>query len=230
MTTDVNRHQPKFWPRQLQVAPTRGQVVFDIAFGLVLPAVCLVVDPLVFRGRDPLLRGYFAISEAAILLGFVSLPLWLRFRWFPGIFAGVLLGVALFAFGLGVILLPMSIVGLGVFFLGTLGLIPFGTAFVFFRNGIRAYRQAGVTESVPVVLVFACTGLMLSVGGPCYVQSVSERWLSIESISRLLWFLELAITEPFVHVGMGLLSISMGLWVIGQYRRLENGDKLPHCR
>src|SRR4051812_14902917 len=91
-----------FWERQFGPDATFGQFVFDLMFGAVLPGICLIADPIVFRGSlggawvgHPL-GGYLAIG-----IGIVSLIWWL-FTWrLPALSGGLLAGGAFVAAGLG---------------------------------------------------------------------------------------------------------------------------------
>jgi hypothetical protein len=50
-----------FWPRQFSPEATKGQIVFDVVMGILMPIVCLVFDPIVFR-RD----GTFSVFVRAL--------------------------------------------------------------------------------------------------------------------------------------------------------------------
>ena len=39
-----------FWKRQFRASATGAQKVFDWLFGVILPVVCCLLDPLVFKG------------------------------------------------------------------------------------------------------------------------------------------------------------------------------------
>src|SRR5262249_33418819 len=131
----VKEHTPR---------PTAGRLAFDIAFGIALPLVCLYFDPVVFRPSilgKPLLAPYLVVGGVAIGLGLLSLSTWLLFRWPPAFLTGLLAGGTIFAGLLGLVLLPLSLIGLALG-IGFLGFSPFVTAFVFWRNAVRAYRRA----------------------------------------------------------------------------------------
>jgi hypothetical protein len=159
-----------FWGRQFAPSPTGGQIVFDVAFGIALPLICLVADPIVFResgfGR-PLLDGYLMVAGGSMGLGLLSLVAWLSIRNPPSLLAGLLAGGAVFASLLGLVLLPYSLFGL-IALIGILGFSPFLTAFVFWRNAVRAFRrgrQGGSMAHVAAVL-----GFVLACGVPVAAQ------------------------------------------------------------
>ncbi|HEY0078118.1 MAG TPA: hypothetical protein VGB73_05700 [Pyrinomonadaceae bacterium] len=134
----------EFWRRQFRQPATREQTVFDVVFGVLLPVVCVVIDPFVFRSfsdETGLLEDYQFFSYSIIALEIPALVLWLTLRervstWSRAL-GGVLLAGGLFSATIGVLLLPFSIIGL-VFLIGALGFTPFCSALVYLRNGLRA--------------------------------------------------------------------------------------------
>ena len=40
-----------FWRRQFQIESTTGQKKFDWIFGVIMPVICFVFDPIVFKGN-----------------------------------------------------------------------------------------------------------------------------------------------------------------------------------
>ena len=166
-----------FWARQFGPEVTTQQTVFDVTLGVVLPILCLVFDPVVFR--DPLLHGtgllgqyapaayfFFALSIAVLLI-------WLATRRFALLLVGPLVAGAAVSLGLGVVLLPFSLVAI-LLAIGLLGLVPFATSFVFLRNAIRAIRAARVRSGEGrvgvVALLLGSMALGLPAGGHVYVK------------------------------------------------------------
>lgn len=84
----------------------------------------------------------------AIALGILTLTLWLLAgKWLDiasGSIAGILLAGALFSGLLGLALVPFSTIGL-IVIVGIFGFTPLVTAFVYWRNGLRALRRANGT-------------------------------------------------------------------------------------
>jgi hypothetical protein len=125
----------------------RGEDVFDLLAGVLLPGLALALDPLVFRGSwltgGPALLGSFALPAYAlaglagaslagcVLLG-ARLPGPLR-----GLLGGALLTGGVLSLAVGLYLLPLSLIGLplGV---GVLGLSPLLAAAVWLRRGLSA--------------------------------------------------------------------------------------------
>jgi hypothetical protein len=138
-----------FWARQVTGEPTRPQRIFDVLFGVVLPVVCLAADPIVFKtaagfGRAVLLP-YATAAYTLIGLQLVALAAWLlaggRLAKGAAWFAGPLAAGAIIAAGVGLAILPISLIGLLVL-IGALGFTPFLTSFVFLRNALRARARA----------------------------------------------------------------------------------------
>ena len=138
-------------PTKRRVKPRTG---FDVIFGIAMPAVCLLLDPGVFRRgmlRDAMvsqlpLQGHAIAAYTSIVPGILLLAAWLGWKRAPLLFAGPLLFGGLVALSIGVALLPLSLPA-SIVLIGLLGLVPFGTALAFFRNGIRAFRAASTHRS-----------------------------------------------------------------------------------
>lgn len=136
-----------FWKNQFGPNRTGTQDKFDMVFGLVLPIVCLVADPLVFKSfpifGPAILEDYqfFAYVVCTVEMGF-----FLVWRTFPTrvsafspLFAGVFLIGACFSTVIGLAMLPVTLLSV-LFVIGVLGLLPFISGFVYLRNGVRALR------------------------------------------------------------------------------------------
>jgi hypothetical protein len=137
-----------FMRRQFEGHATRGQKVSDVLFGVALPLLCFVFDPVVFRGGmgdAPLLGRYrlfaYLVSAVGIAALLSCLALGARVREWGAMLGGVLLACALFSFAIGVLISPYSVLGL-IFLVGAFGFIPFFTAFVYLRVGVRTLRAS----------------------------------------------------------------------------------------
>jgi hypothetical protein len=174
----------RFLRRQFDDVPTQAQFNFDVAFGLVIPVLCFVFDPIVFRGGFLHEGGafqsvrLFAYAASAIEIAtfacwlFVvrSFPAWSR----PA--GGVLAAGAFFSFALGFAILPLSIIGLLFVGVGALGFIPFVTGIVYLRNARRALRLN--RKSGPVrggALVSFAFGLFVALALPAATQRGATR-------------------------------------------------------
>jgi hypothetical protein len=148
------------------------RVAVDLAWGIVMPVLCLLYDPMFFREAGWVgILGYLAIGTQMLWL-LVWLTVGARACWLAGILAGALsvgVGVAVLV---GVLLLPMSVIGTLAAVIGLLGFTPWFTAWIFWRNAADAYRfalqsrrprpqtlvplGAAAAAAVPVLLYFAC--------------------------------------------------------------------------
>jgi len=133
-----------FWKRQFAPTATRGQRLFDFFFGVVTPWICVFLDPTVFRtefGNGTAILAKFQIfSYTEIAFATAALAYFLFARRSSPVLAGFFFVGALFSFAVGVAILPLAVVAL-IIFIGALGLTPLVTAFVYLRNGIRAWRH-----------------------------------------------------------------------------------------
>ena len=176
-----------FWARQFAERVTRHQRVFDVVFGILAPAGCLLGDPIVFTSGG-LLQDFRACAYAIVVLSFIILVLWLalgpRLGLAVAAMAGGLFAGAVFAAVVGVLLSPLSLVTL-VVAIGALGLTPFLTAFVFLRNAVRALRVARRTGRPATVIVSAMLGAVVVLGVPGLLQERVEQ-LSAKAIARIV--------------------------------------------
>jgi hypothetical protein len=159
MPDDTAAQQPAMRQQPNRV-PGRLGLWFDVVFGIVAPVLCLYFDPLVFRDWSyssglclPVLglKQYAPFAYLAIGLGAALLAAWLiageRLAHWAGLLAGVFfVGAGLAAF-LGFVLLPISLPMLIALCSGSLGLIPFVTAFVYLRHAWRTFRYAPEAQS-----------------------------------------------------------------------------------
>ncbi len=211
-TNSATTDRSSFWAKQIAPRITVGQIAFDFAFGIALPVICLYFDPIVFHATfgEPLLGRHAVVAGIAIGLGLLSLSAWMLIRWPPAFMAGLLAGGAIFATLLGLVLLPFSLIGLFAC-IGVLGFSPFVTAFVLWRNAVRAYRRTRQGRSERWVLIGVAAGLAMSCAGPWVVQS----YVTYES-SRAL---EMVQSPDAVEAAQGL-SVFKRLRVFANYDRL----------
>jgi hypothetical protein len=173
-----------FWRRQFDDATTPAQLQFDIAFGLVLPALCFLFDPVVFHGwlsrSGGMYERFRLIAYGASAIEMTTLACWLvvvrRFPVWSRPAGGVMLAGALFSAAVGLSILPFSLLGLLFAGVGALGFIPFATAVVYLRNGRRALRLNRATRPVPgASLVSFAFGVALALGVPAAARVAVER-------------------------------------------------------
>jgi hypothetical protein len=177
-----------FWRRQFQAEPTLPQLIFDVTGGMILPVLCLVFDPIFFRsglGRPPLFGDFQFFVYAMIAIEIVALGVWLaagrRTGDWCGILAGVMLAGAVFAAGIGLIMLPFTVIGLA-FGIGLLGFTPFVTSLIYWRNARRAHRAASARMSRAALCLTLLPGAVVPFAAPAFAQwrvsRVIERSLS----------------------------------------------------
>ncbi len=137
-----------FWRRQFQKETTETQRKFDWIFGVILPVICFVCDPGIFKGYDFGFALLGTIKPFAYLLSYVSVMMmaaWLiwgtKLKWLNAFLAGLFLIGGIVSFGIGLILLPFSLLGL-IILIGVLGFTPLFASVVYFRNALRAFDSA----------------------------------------------------------------------------------------
>lgn len=161
-----------FWKRQYALNATVPQIVFDIFFGAVLPVVCLLIDPGIFRwsglpGTSRLTHfGLFAYLEISLCIA--ALIFYVVTRRASPFLAGMLYAGMLFALAVGIMILPLTIVG--VFMLiGLFGLTPFLTGFVFQRNARRCWLRSSRKAS-PTAILVAVSAAVITMLVPLGIQ------------------------------------------------------------
>jgi hypothetical protein len=162
----------------------------DLLGGAVFPVLCVLYDPVVFRGD-----GWFgganrqAFAYVAIAFQIVALLCWLAASPWCGrlsaVFAGVLFAGAIMAVCIGVPILPLSIIGL-IVLIGLLGFAPFLTAYVFFRNSLYAWRQAGACSGRAARVVLFVLGALLATAAPVLLYFVAGEWV-LAAIKLIPW-------------------------------------------
>ena len=147
---EIDTEAPKgFWKLQFQGEPTRKQKIFDWAFGVVVPLICVAADPIVFRSggpSGPLFGAYRPFAYLLSIASMLAMAAWLlwgsKLKWLAAPISGLFFFGGSISLLVGIILLPFSILGILLFFVGLLGFTPLFSAVVFLRNGRRAYKTA----------------------------------------------------------------------------------------
>lgn len=142
--------EPKkgFWRRQFQKEATESQTNFDWAFGVVLPVICFALDPIVFKNGFAGEAILGVLKPFAYVLSFVSvmtMAAWLvwgaKLKWLNGFLAGLFAVGGVISLAVGIVLLPLSLLG-ALVLIGILGFTPLFTSIVFLRNATRAFHAA----------------------------------------------------------------------------------------
>jgi hypothetical protein len=162
-----------FWRRQFLPEHTGPQTVFDVLLGVVLPVLCFIFDPLVFRGGmggRPFFPGLQLMAYSIAFIEIFMLLSWLCARRRLGAHVvsvgGFLMAGALVSLIIGIVLFPLSLIGILLFGIGLLGFIPFLTAFVYWRNSLRAINLRHEQASIRRKLAALVLGLVFVLGLP----------------------------------------------------------------
>lgn len=169
----VDVRQP-FWTRQFQPVATVPQTVADFLFGIILPVLCFIFDPVVFRGGfimgRPILGEIRFLAYTIAFIEIATLLIWLLRRERLGAHSiavsGFLYVGALVSLFIGIGILPFSIIGTVFFGIGLLGFIPFITALVFLRNARRAFNLSVHKRVGRRKLAAFLMSLSFVIGGP----------------------------------------------------------------
>lgn len=171
--------EPGFWPRQFSNSPTRSQLIYDAVFGVAFPVLAFWADPIVFNNRFADLglgNGIshfkpFAYFFSVIAIMGLVLHLTIRDKRpvVSGILAGAFLSGALVCLVVGIWILPLSLLGLYVV-VGVFGFLPFFTALVYLRNGVRLLRRVRQDLHPPMVRWTVWLGVLLVAGSATLAQ------------------------------------------------------------
>lgn len=172
-TQGFDARQP-FWPRQFQPETTVPQTVADLLFGVILPLLCFIFDPVVFRGNfvlgRPILGEVRFLAYMTAFIEIATLLVWLLRRECLGAHAvavsGFLYAGALVSLLIGICILPLTLIGIAFFGIGLLGFIPFVTAFIFLRNARRAFNLCARQRVGPRRLAAFLMGVTFVIGFP----------------------------------------------------------------
>ena len=133
-----------FWKRQFQTQSTRAQRKFDWLFGVILPVICFAFDPIVFTNQT-FLGNYKTFGYVLSFVSIMAMAAWLiwgaKLKWLNAILAGLFIVGSVVSLGIGIIIFPISLLGL-IILIGALGFTPLFTSIVFLRNSVRAFRAA----------------------------------------------------------------------------------------
>ena len=90
----------------------------------------------------------------------------------------------LFSFLIGVLILPLSLIGL-IFLIGAAGFTPFVTSFVYLRNGIRGLRSQDINSPYQSRFQVALASVVIALALPVFVSMQLSRAVS-SSIDTLI--------------------------------------------
>jgi uncharacterized membrane protein YjjB (DUF3815 family) len=173
MTDATFQKSDGFWRQQFQPQTTTDQNSFDWTFGVIVPVICIFIDPIVFRSSlgEAILGEYKPLIFIQSFVNILGLMGWLlRILPFKGtsvILAGLFFisaissGITGIVVGLAFLDHPI------IFLLAALGYLPLFTAgFVYFRNAVRAFHRAKLFIPGPVALSAFVLSSSISIAVP----------------------------------------------------------------
>lgn len=183
-----------FGERQFSAQRTPAQFWFDVLSGLVLPLPCIWFDPIVFR--SPIgLAGNALVTNAAfgyacLALSWTALLAGLVFDQASRVYSGILIAGAALSCGIGLALLPLSLLGL-LALIGAVGFAPFLIAFAFIRNAWRIYDRGQPSGRKAVLTVLAglvgsvCVSAAIQILVDRQIESAMQEVLGDDSVARI---------------------------------------------
>jgi hypothetical protein len=180
-------------------ALAQRRIFKDFLWGVCMPIVCLVFDPMIFRnGGDPFDAGpangnWSSLNDfgrvAYPLLGFqlAMMLLWLAAGWWlrrcAGFFAGVFLVGTAAAYLIGLCMLPISLFGLLFLGIGVLGFTPWLTGYAY----LRRMRRANIVGKAHQNKIAYCGSLATGIVAAIVIPLVTTVLLfGDDAIQRLL--------------------------------------------
>jgi len=174
LVADKTEEKAGFWLRQLTGSTTPRKRIIDLLFGILLPLLCFYFDPGIIRGAisEPLAHKevlIYSLSAISIL----GLLLWLilgdRGNKGTAVLGGIMLAGAICSFSIGVLILPIAIIGL-LLIIGALGFIPFFTGWVYLRNALDAISAGKASNTIYSRIGVAVLATFLAIGIPAAAQ------------------------------------------------------------
>jgi hypothetical protein len=177
--------RPGIWKRQFSQPITTPQLVFDIIFGVALPLLCIGCDLVygfgLFNPRG-LLSGYLweynMYCYFEIGIGVIAMTHYLCFHRPSAVLAGILFAGAIFSLLIGILLLPLSIIGL-LLVIGIFGFTPLVSAFVYFRNARRCRAQvcelSSRSRATAITFVTTATVLIIPAIPEIYANRIIDQ-------------------------------------------------------
>lgn len=160
-----------FWARQFDTHVTPQQKWFDVISTMLLPSICFLFDPFVFR--ELLIRAsiFAHVGSYAAVMGLLAWLLWgKRLGACRAVLGGLFASAAFFSLVLGLILTPFSLLGIVAYFVGLFGFSPFLFSFSMYRNSVRAIRSAEEEAGSYRVEMLVTASALASAALPLSVQ------------------------------------------------------------
>jgi hypothetical protein len=172
--------------RQHLLPGDKKQMIFDVSFGIVIPLVLLIFDPFVFRDKP------YSLSMYAFMgIGMLALLAWLflgnRYEALASGVAGILYLGIIYSYILGLVLLLFVGLGIALLFaalaeghfdtafmglIGLLGIFPFFTATVYYRNWKKAKELSQKNSTKVRQRVLFVAGIVITILIPGIIQLI----------------------------------------------------------
>jgi len=171
------RETTGFWERQFQTEPTERQKRWDWAFGVVLPVICIYLDPFIFANHvsnDAAILGtYRPFAYTGTFISIMLMMAWLLWRerlgGYSAIFGGLFLVASAISLVLGILFFPFSVLG-SFALIGVPGFTPLFTSLIFLRNAVRALRAAETSFKLSKLIPAAMVGVLSGLTVPYVLQ------------------------------------------------------------
>lgn len=155
---------------QLAPVPDRyallRRVGVDLSWGIVMPVLCVLYDPMVLRGAGLLGVFTYLVIGPQMLFLLIWMTLGTRYGSLAAFLTGALSVGSFAALIIAITMLPLSVLGFFLAGIGLLGFTPWMTAYVFGRNAAEAYRFAGSHIGPVKTRVLLAIGAAVAVVGP----------------------------------------------------------------
>ena len=174
-----------YWKRQFQTQATSKQKVWDWIFGVIMPVICFVFDPIVFKGGSAIFSNYKPFAYLLSFTSVMTMAAWLIFgvklKWLNGFLAGFFFLGGIISLAVGIVLFPFSLIGLAIL-IGALGFTPLFTAVIYLRNSFRAFHASKMSLVKAVRNYAFAFGIIFSASLAWTINSEiknSLRWIEI---------------------------------------------------
>lgn len=149
---------------------------------------------------------------------------WLLFRQPSALLAGVLFASTTLAIAIGVILFPLSFLGMLIDGVAIFGFSPFPTTFVYARNTVRAWRiarsETSRNRAVSTALIACLIYVGLSMGTHWYVENQTRRAITMLTSED----------AETTRKGVRLLKLFSGVIDFNEILRIYEQEKDPDRR
>jgi hypothetical protein len=192
---------------------SRKRRIIEIAFGIVLPPICLAYDPGLFH------RGFISAIAAeiqvfaylSIFVGMLALVISFRLNSVSEryilLIAAILIIGAIFAFIIWIVILPIWTFGLLVWGAGIIGFTPFITAYIYWRNGREAMLPLGLSMRSRRLAKIFVIAIFIVFGFPVLTQ-IAVNYKTYQTIN------EIVVGSDMNEILQTVKEIQTGFWCL----------------